>query len=60
MVVCPFIDEETNGSYLLANGLNYFTTYVDPMIFLELGVEKTGKRKLEEVLTRFVLSRDSR
>jgi hypothetical protein len=62
MVVCPFIDEETNGSYLFANVLNglngltiysmitcnnfnYFTTYVDSMIFLELGVGKTGKRK---------------
>jgi hypothetical protein len=21
-VVCPFVDEETNGSYLFANGLN--------------------------------------
>jgi hypothetical protein len=21
-VICPFVDEETNGSYLFANGLN--------------------------------------
>ncbi len=27
-VVCPFVDEETNGSYPFANGLNGLIAYV--------------------------------